>query len=783
VEDEYGRDWIYFWKKNGRGSTLEVRRLGMLALSATLMFSLITPAVQANTTQVVETAEQVSGSSKESRAGTSEVEGIEVGKDVLIERIHEIFPGKFDFLGENDFQMDRHHYYGGNYEEEIERHSISFNKEVDGEWMHGNFTFKGEELRLESFNYRPGKVADAYFPPKVTKEEAQKIAEEFMSNVAPDRSYQLEENNHFYYSNSNRTLTEPVEYRFSYERLEGDVPVRSQSIRVTVLGNGDVVNYYGNYQNTESLEFEEMKELVTKEEALKQLSDHLNLELRYQSDFNYRTGETSLNLTYIPFPGLTGVHAITGEWLVSGEFTSELPKTEEISMLIDQPMDVKLNPLTKDEAKALAEELLDPEDDEVELRIQGVYETENYLGIEVYSIDYMYYTGNSGSGSRLEIIKETGEVLNFHGYRDHSYPPKKQEEIEVNVSYEEALELAVESIKNFAPANMHKYAYPHNLINTVKRESYHFSFPRVENGIPFTGDSIGVSISSETGKLVTFNSGYRTYDDIPSADEVVDLENAKKAYLDELDAELYYMKQYGIEDDNQFYLIYEAQFGPRFTYFDAVIGEWAKHPHAPETTEDEEEPKVTHPWAEEELNFLIDAKIITVEDWEGFNPNKVLTKGEALEIIMKSLTRFWDGYRDPREEVKATFENIDSEHDLFSIVESAAQMGILDGSEKTFAVDDKITRQELAYWYVRAIRLDAAAKHSEVYRLDFEDSAEVDHQYKGYVALATSFGILTGTEGQFNPQQQVTLAQLAVATFRLAEVINNMDNNQGNYYY
>jgi hypothetical protein len=765
---------------------LEVRRIGTLTLSAALLLSLFTPAVQADTTKttkIVEMSEQVSGSSKESRVGTSEADGTEIGQEVLIARIHEIFPGKFDFLTENDFQMDRHHYYG-RYEEEVDRHSISFNKEKNGEWIHGNFTFVGEELKLESFSYRPGKVADAYFPPKVSKEEAQKVAEEFMNHVAPDHTYQLEENENVYYYGSNRTLTEPVEYEFSYVRLENDIPVRPQTIRVTVLGNGDVVNYYGFYQNADPIEFEEMKDLVTDEDALKQLSDHLNLELRYQSEHNYRTGERTLSLAYIPLPGLFGVHATTGEWFVNGEFTSELPETEAINMLIDEPLVVNPNPLTKDAAKALAEKMLAIEDEDVELRIEGVFETENYEGIEVFSIDYMYYTGNSGSGSRLEINKETGEVLNFHGYRDHSYPPKKEEEIEVNVSYEEALELAVKSIKEFAPTNMHKYAYPQNPLNHEKKqEAYYFNFPRVENGVLFMGDSISVSISSETGDLVSFNSGYITYDDIPSTEDVVDIEAAKKAFLDELSVELYYMNKYGAEEDKQHYLVYEAQLSPRFQYYNAITGEWANTMHAQEFNKEKEKAQVTHPWAQEELNYLIDAKIITVKDWESFNPDEALTKGQALEILMKSLTRHYDRYRDPREEIKSTFENIDPDHKLFGIVESAAQMGILDRSEKTFAIDDTINRQELAYWYVRALRLDAAAKHSEVYKLDFEDAGEVDQQYKGHVALASSFGILTGAEGKFNPQQEVTLAQLAVTTFRLADVINTMDNNSRNYYY
>ena len=47
---------------------------------------------------------------------------------------------------------------------------------------------------------------------------------------------------------------------------------------------------------------------------------------------------------------------------------------------------------------------------------------------------------------------------------------------------------------------------------------------------------------------------------------------------------------------------------------------------------------ISHPWAEKELNYLIQARILNVKDVKTFDLNAKVTKGAALEVIMKSIS-------------------------------------------------------------------------------------------------------------------------------------------------
>nr|WP_025025424.1 S-layer homology domain-containing protein [Caldalkalibacillus mannanilyticus] len=358
---------------------------------------------------------------------------------------------------------------------------------------------------------------------------------------------------------------------------------------------------------------------------------------------------------------------------------------------------------------------------------------------------------------------------------------------EVKVSYEEALKKAVEYVEKYAPAYMHKYAYP-----SIQEEvgeysnSYYIFFPRVENGIEFIGDRISVSISAEDGSLQGFNNSSGDYKELPSPEKAVDVEMAKAAFFENLELKLVYANEWSKGKKNDYKLVYEMNYSPMASYFDAVSGEW-QAPSYVSKKEEVEKPVIKHAWAEDELNFMLEAKILTIKDKENFNPDSTVSKGDALEILMKSLTRFWEGemHYFRGEEPKATFDNIGVDHPLFAVVDRAVQMGILDRTEKTFDLEAKLTREELAAWYVKALRLHEAAKHSQIYHVEFKDADKIDPKYKGHVALASAFGILTGANEKFSPAQEVTLAQMTVATFRMANTINtiNYDNGRDYYYF
>ena len=172
--------------------------------------------------------------------------------------------------------------------------------------------------------------------------------------------------------------------------------------------------------------------------------------------------------------------------------------------------------------------------------------------------------------------------------------------------------------------------------------------------------------------------------------------------------------------------------------------------------------------------------MLEVKDPASFNADTAVTKGEALKIMLKSMTYgYFGSYGE--EGGKQSFNNIDSKHPLYAIVEQAVTMGILQPAEQ-FAVDATLTRQELAEWYIRALRLENAAKHSDIYKLNFADAGTIDPKYAGFVALTSAMGLIDAQQNNFNATEKVTYADLAVSTIRLARALHD-NNSSRNYYY
>jgi hypothetical protein len=152
-----------------------------------------------------------------------------------------------------------------------------------------------------------------------------------------------------------------------------------------------------------------------------------------------------------------------------------------------------------------------------------------------------------------------------------------------------------------------------------------------------------------------------------------------------------------------------------------------------------------------------------------------------LKILVKSLSYGYDVGPNRRDNDKQSFNNIDKKHPLYKVVEQAVKMGILQPANQ-FAVDTTLTRQELAEWFVRALNLESAAKHSDIFKLKFTDASSIDPAYAGYVALASAMGLIDGQQNKFNATEKVTYADLAVSLVRLAKAAYE-ENNGRNYYY
>ncbi len=104
-------------------------------------------------------------------------------------------------------------------------------------------------------------------------------------------------------------------------------------------------------------------------------------------------------------------------------------------------------------------------------------------------------------------------------------------------------------------------------------------------------------------------------------------------------------------------------------------------------------------------------------------------------------------------------------------VESMASKGIVNGyDENTFNPDKNITRAEFAKLLVNELELDMVNSGSE-----FNDMN--NHWAKDYVNTAYKAGLIKGYDGNFNPNDNITRAQMATMIGRAIDTDNKTDIN------
>ncbi|WP_438317102.1 PepSY1/2 domain-containing protein [Sporosarcina sp. FA9] len=696
-------------------------------------------------------------------------------KDDLIKKFRSLFPNQFDYLKSSDFQMGSGLYYP---EDETLRYELSFTKLVNGKRIYGSVGFVGEDLEIEQFHYQPSNVSEALFPAKVSKEEAKKIAIALLKKFKDGEKYQFESDSLNYYSR--QLLTDPIRYSFSFARTENKVPLADQRIEVSVLGNGEIVGLYRNPMNKNSSTFDDVKQVIDENKVLKKVKENLTVELHYQIKNDYQTNQTnnrSVQLVYQPTSNLRGVHAHSGKWLTAKDYVDKLPKNTKLEKISANPIPPKYNGITKEEAKKITEQALDIYPDTWKLSVQSIGEYTNYGGQEVFSVQYMYQGENGGHGSNLEINKQTGEIIQFYDVAAQMLEQAGAKTEKANkITEQEALAKAKNYLLKWVPSYLHEYANP--IAESYYEErpgTYYFNFPRILNGVIVMDDQINVSVAAN-GSLNSLSVIYQEVKEWPSIESAITKEKANGIFKEALSLKLNYMKQEQ-KNNHHYDLVYLPLFnGKSFSSLDATSGKWSSLYDVSDL------PEVSHPWAKEELNYLIGARILEVKDIDNFDGDAAVTKEEALKTLMNALTYFYDGrFYDSSENKSQTFENIDPKHPLYQMVEQAVEMGIILPSDKIFSVDSPITKEEMAVWHIRALGLELAAKQSGIYKLDFKDWDQVQKEYTGHVALANSLGLFTADKKIFNPDKEVTYAELAVSTIRLAHEIAKKGSSQRYY--
>ena len=694
-----------------------------------------------------------------------------VTKDDLMKRFRELFPNGFPNANvtEKDFRM------GTGYSQPNDttvRYELNFSKSIDNQYVYGNFIFVGETLELEQFYYQPITTKDVLFPAKYSKEEAQKVADKFMETFVKGGEYELVPNLFNYYSSS--ILTQPIQYSFTYTKKKSGVPISDQTINIGVLGDGTITSYYKTQNGSADFTYDDSSKVQSESDIADRLRDALKAQLLYQVEADYKSGKNTVKLVYQPNSQVTsGVHALTGDWLTA-EGLSSTGSDQVITPIVEKALAPKQPNITSAQVQALAQKLLATDQQGVTLTIESVEETTNETGKAVYNVQYMYQYRNGGTGTVLTIDKATGEIINYSDIKNNLEVGENDSNTKGELTRKQALEKAVAHVKEWLPSYAHQYALPVDEGSYANyNDSYYFTFPRIVNGLTVVGDQISVSVDAKTGELVSLY--VNAYDNIewPAAKDILTEQEATKLLQDQLKVKLQYVNHPKVESDKHYSLAYQPVFKEGTSAsIDAKTGEWV----APYGMANSDKPTIEHPTAAEELNYLNYAGILEID--EKFNPDAAVTKEEALKVLLNSVTYMYYSSRyNEYETSNHSFTDITSDHALYPYVTRALKMGMLDTSSTTFNANATLSNQELAKWVIGTLKLNKAAQFSDIYNLNYSDAAQVDKDLRGYVALASAMGLLEAENNQLKPNSEVTFAQLAQVTIRLAHKMNEYQIN------
>lgn len=182
-------------------------------------------------------------------------------------------------------------------------------------------------------------------------------------------------------------------------------------------------------------------------------------------------------------------------------------------------------------------------------------------------------------------------------------------------------------------------------------------------------------------------------------------------------------------------------------------------------------------WAKPFMEKLVDKGILSGYSDGTIRPDKTLTYAETF-VMLAGLYDLDDAAKD------AIYEDYGKMVEKYSKVEWAnkyvaicAAAGIVTESDlKGIALTDELTKQELALFVVRAIKMAEKSVTMTTAELDFKDAASIGTKYRGSVAVLADMKVVGGdSSGKFLPKSNVTRAVVATV---FCNVLTYLEENK-----
>ncbi|WP_431028747.1 S-layer homology domain-containing protein [Lysinibacillus sp. LZ02] len=144
-----------------------------------------------------------------------------------------------------------------------------------------------------------------------------------------------------------------------------------------------------------------------------------------------------------------------------------------------------------------------------------------------------------------------------------------------------------------------------------------------------------------------------------------------------------------------------------------------------------------------------------------FNPNGIVTRGQASKMIAISFGLDIENVKDPR------FSDVPKSNGFYPYVAALANEGIIGGySNGSFGVNDKLTRSQMAKILSKALGVPLTSG-GEKYFKDLTESTEI----YDYVDTLAFYHIVNTSQDHFRPSANLTRSQLALFIQRSLDIM------------
>jgi len=617
----------------------------------------------------------------------------------------------------------------------------------------------GEILNI--YSWEAFKQSQYYELPKISREEAEKIAAGIVQKLTGPKYSQLK------YVNENTII--PVNsqaqtvFSFRWQRIANGIPLQGDDANIQIdAKTGKVISWYINWN---SVVLPEIDGIINTGKVMKSFTDSKLLELQYFLTPVYRplTTENSrenVQLVYLmKYNGI--IDAYTGkplipdpdQWvLTDGSMMGGMGSSENISK--------SAVPLTPQEQKEIEDNSkLISQEKAVEFVKQWVEIPSDYTlkSINLYKDsslrDDKIWSFQWGTANQLQSIDarvnaSNGELTGFSCY-DSTQPGSEVESGQNAINREAAQAIAENFLKKIQPEKFLQTKLKADNVSSLEKSIPEtesnlitFNYERFVNGVLFPSNQMTITINPVTKKITSYNLNWWDLN-FPQLSQALSQTNAENLFLKARPLELQYIILYK-GDTKEARLVYKPsttsnQTSDLMDAKDGIFLNWEGKP-----LKEQISPciftDITGNFAEKEITALGLAGILG-EYGNQFKPQENIT---AISLL-KALLLIKNG----------SMENILQEAD---ILKQARELGWI---KEEISPSQPVSKEMFSKIIIRYLGLEKIAEISNIYTSKYNDIQSLPQISQGYISLATGLGIVQAEGENFNPDKAFTRAETA----------------------